>query len=81
VSKAVTQGDNPSKPSQRHSGPPEEGHTGTIHIVELLETPAMTVDMLRARSGYWFQRLQMEAIGIQRHLEPESEADRRPRDR
>jgi len=81
VPKAATQGDNPSKPSQRHSGPPEAGDPGTIHKVELIETSAMSVEMLRTRSGYWFQRMQKEAIGIRHRLEPESEADRRPCDR
>ena len=75
--KAATQGDHASKPSQRHSGPLEEADRGTIHILELPETPAMSVEMLPARSGEWFQRMQKEAIGILRRLEPEREAERR----
>jgi hypothetical protein len=34
--------DNSGKLSQRHSGPPQDGDTGTVHLVGLLETPMMS---------------------------------------
>lgn len=75
MSKAATQGDTVSKPSQRHSGTAKEADTGTIHMAELLEAPARNVEMLRVRTGEWFQRMQKEAIGVRRRLETENEAD------
>ena len=53
VPKSASQGNNASKPSQRHSGPPEEADTGAIHVTELPGTPPMSVEKLRDRSGGW----------------------------
>jgi len=72
VPKTAAQDNNASKTTQRHSGPLEEAH-----ILELPETPAMSVEMLRTRSDDWFQRMQKEAIGVLRRLEPQVEAERR----
>jgi len=73
----ATQRDNTRNPSHRHSGPPQEADAGAIHVFELLWTPTMSVEMLRARSREWFHRLLEENIGVRRRLEPESKADHR----
>src|SRR5271157_5718375 len=70
VPKAATQGDDATKPAQRHFGPSGEADPIPIHKIELLEAPAKSAEMLRARSGEWFQRMQKEAIGIRRRPEP-----------
>lgn len=75
--KTAAQDNNASKTTQRHSGPLEEADAGAIRILELPETPAMSVEMLRTRSDDWFQRMQKEAIGVLRRLEPQVEAERR----
>ncbi len=77
VPKAATPGDNASTPTQRQSAPPQHSDKGTTHGAE---APVVSVEMFRARSGDWFQRMQKEAIGIRRRLEPESKADRHARD-
>jgi hypothetical protein len=76
VSKTTIQGEGPSEPSHRLSGPPEESGGGPIHMTKLIEAPAGNVDMLRARSVDWFQRMQEEAIGIRARPEPAGVADR-----
>jgi hypothetical protein len=72
VSKATIQGE----PSLRHSGPPEESGAGAIRMAKLIEAPARSVEILRARSVDWFQRMQEEAIGIRARPEPAGRADR-----
>jgi len=72
VSKATIQGEGASKPSQRYS----EASGESIRMTKLIETPARSGELLRARSGDWFQRMQKEAIGIRARPEPASRADR-----
>lgn len=76
MSKATTQGEDASKPSHRHSGPPEESGAGPAHMAKLIEAPARSVEMLRARSADWFQRMQQEAIGVRARPEPAGRLDR-----
>lgn len=70
-------GGNSRKLSPRHSAPPEEVDTAAIHVVELRETPMMSVEMLRTRTGEWFHRVQKEQIGVQPPPESVGKADRR----
>jgi hypothetical protein len=76
VSKATIQGEGAGNPSLRHSGPPEESGAGAIRMAKVIEAPARSVEILRARSVDWFQRMQEEAIGIRARPEPAGRADR-----
>ena len=58
------QGDRAMKPSPKHLAPPEAAETGTIHVLELPETPAMAVAKLVVAGGDWFHSLQRESIGV-----------------
>ena len=63
MAKKTYQGDCAMKPSAKYLAPLEAAETGTIHVLELPETPAMAVE-LRVASGDWFHCVQMESIGI-----------------
>jgi hypothetical protein len=52
------------KPSPKYFVPPEAAQTGTIHVLELPETPAVAVAKLRVAGGDWFHRAQRESMGI-----------------
>ena len=52
------------KPSPKYFVPPEAAETGTIHVLELPETPAMAVAKLGVAGGDWFHRVQRESMGI-----------------
>jgi len=54
---------------------------GALPEAESPATPTTSVAMLRARSNDWFHRMQMEAIGIRRRVEPTDKADRSRRSR
>ena len=56
--------DRAMKPAAEYLAEPEAAETGTIHVLELPETPAMAVAKLRVASGDWFHCVQMESIGI-----------------
>ena len=58
------QGDRATKPSPKYLASPEAAGTGTIHVLELPETPAMAVAKLRVAGGDWFHRAQRESMGI-----------------
>jgi hypothetical protein len=58
------QGDRATKPWSKHLAPQEAAETGTIHVLELPETPAMAVAKLHVAGGDWFHRVQRESIGI-----------------
>jgi hypothetical protein len=58
------QGDRAMKPSPKYLAAPEAAETGTIHVLELPETPAMAVAKLRVAGGDWFHRMQRESMGI-----------------
>ena len=58
------QDDRAMKPSPKYFAPPEAAETGTIHVLELPETPAMAVAKLRVAGGDWFHRVQRESMGI-----------------
>jgi hypothetical protein len=47
-----------------YSTPDEQVDTPTINLVEFPSTRLETAEMLRAHSGDWFHRMQMESIGI-----------------
>ena len=59
------QGDRAKEPSSKYLASPEAGETGTIHVLELPETPALAVPKLRAVGGDWFHRAQRESIGVE----------------
>jgi hypothetical protein len=59
------QGDRAKEPSSKYLASPEAGETGTIHLLELPETPALAVPKLRAVGGDWFHRAQRESIGVE----------------
>ena len=51
-------------PLPKHLTPPEAAEAGTIHVLELPETPVVAVEKFRAAGGEWFHHMQMESIGI-----------------
>ncbi len=42
------------KPLPKHLTPPEAAEAGTIHVLELAETPVVAVEKLRAAVGSGF---------------------------
>jgi hypothetical protein len=64
MAKKAYQGDRAMKLSPKYLAPLEAAETGTIHVLELAETPGMAVAKLRVASGDWFHRVQRESIGI-----------------
>lgn len=58
------QGDRAMKPLPQNLTPPKAVDAGTIHVLELPETPDLAVEKLRAAGGEWFHRLQKESIGV-----------------